>query len=130
MNEDMLLNSLNENSEDCIIKNRRKRADFLLTTINIFNYLIWAVLLVVMSLCDSAGISFSNLGYTSLDKINLYFIDMAIKISAAVFIISCILLFLSFKRCRRRSDKIKTSIFIGMIISFAIWMYLVSVIYF
>jgi len=130
MVDEMLLNSLKEQSQDCIVNDRRKGPDFLLTLVNVFNYLIWAILLIVMAVCEKIGLSWANYNYITLEEMNLGFVSIAIKFTAILFIISSILILLSFKRCRRRNDKIKTSIFIGEIISFGIWMYLVTKMYF
>lgn len=130
MEDELLLKSLNENSKECVIQNRRKGPDFLLTIVNIFNFCIWAMLLIVMSICDNAGFSFFNYKNISMETMNLNFVNIALKFTAALFVVSFVLMFLSFKRCRRRTDKIKTSIFVGEIFSFVIWMCLVFKIYF
>lgn len=130
MEDEILLNSLKEKSEDCIVNDRRKGADFLLTLINIFSFCVWGILLLIMSVCDGAGIDFFEYNAISLENINLDFVHIAINISAGLFIVSCIFILLSFKRCRRRSDKLKASIFIGEILSFFIWMLLVIKIYY
>jgi len=130
MEDEMLLDSLEKQSKECFIKNRRKSSDFLLTLVNIFNYLVWGILLVIIAFCDNAGIKFFSMDNILIEELNLHFVNAAIKLSAILFIISFVLLMLSFKRCRRRTDKIKTSIFLGEIVSFIIWMLLVSKIYF
>ena len=130
MEDNLLLSSLEKNSKECVVENRRKGPDFLLVLINAFCYLVWAFLLIVMSLCDGAGIAFHKINLIKLEDINISFVNIAINFSAIIFLVSWILLMLSFRRCRRRTDKIKISIFIGEIVSFMIWILLVNKVYF
>lgn len=130
MEDEILLNSLKEKSKDCIVKDRRKGSDFLLNILNIFSFLIWGILLFIMSICEWAGIDFCDYKSIEIENINLDFVNIAINISAVLFMLSSIFILLSFKRCRRRKDKIKASMFIGEIFSFFIWMLLVTKVYF
>jgi len=128
--ENILLKSLDEKANECIVKNRRKGPDFLMNLLNIFNYSTWAILLVIFAISENAGVKFFVSDNVFLEDMNLEFVNIAIKFAAVLFILSFILILLSLKRCRRRDDKIKTSIFIGEIVSFAVWMYFVFKLYF
>lgn len=120
MDSNDILKKLNENSNECIIKNRRKGPDFLLQVINLVGLIIWGAWLALFALCENAGVKIFNI-YQPLEEVkNLNLLNVAITMAVIMFFISAGLLLISFRRTRRRSDKIKISLLISEIISFVV----------
>jgi len=115
-----MLNKLNENSKECIIKNRRKGPDFWLQLINLVGLISWGSWLSLFSICESAGIELFNLGQSAQEIKNIELFDMAIIMASIMFFVSAVLLIISLKRSRRKTDKIKISLLITEIISFTV----------
>ena len=129
MVDEKLIDSLDSQVEDCVIKNRRKGNDFILNIVNLFSYFVWGILLILPALCQKARVGISNLKYITRQNMELDFAKLALNFSIVVFVLSFTLLMLSFKRCRRRGDKIKTSLFFGEIVSFFVGVYFLLKLY-
>lgn len=115
-----ILKKLNENSKECIIKNRRKGPDFWLQLINLVGLISWGAWLVLFSICESAGIELFNFGQSAQEIKNIELFDMAIIMASIMFFVSAVLLIISLKRSRRKTDKIKISLLATEIISFTV----------
>lgn len=120
MDTQEILKRLNENSKECIIKNRRKGPDFLLQLINLVGLIIWGAWLFLFAMCDRAGIDIFNFNQGIEDVKNEELFIGTIIMASIMFFISAILLLLSLKRTRRRTDKIKISLLASEVISFFI----------
>lgn len=124
-----ILKKLNENSKECIIKNRRKGPDFLLQFINLMGLIIWVALITVFAICEKAKIELFNFDQTKSVISNLELLNVAIIIAACMFFVSAFVLLISLKRTRRRSDKIKISLLLSETISFVIGILLLIKLY-
>lgn len=120
MEQQDILKRLNENSKECVIKNRRKGPDFWLQLINLVGLIIWGGWLALFSICDRAGVNLFDFNQTIDDVKNGDLLNIALGMAVTMFFVSAILLLISLKRTRRKSDKIKISLLITEIISFVI----------
>ena len=124
-----ILKKLNENSKECIIKNRRKGPDFLLQTINLVGLIIWGAWLSLFALCENAGVKIFNIMQPLEEIKNIELLNIAVTMAVVMFFISAGLLIISFKRTRRRDDKIKISLLISEVISFVVGILLLIKVY-
>lgn len=124
-----ILKKLNQNSKECIIKNRRKGPDFLLQFINLIGLIIWAAWLALFAICEKAEIELLNFHQNKNSISNLELLNVAIIMATVMFFVSAFLLIISLKRTRRRSDKIKISLLSSEIISFVIGILLLIKLY-
>lgn len=115
-----ILKKLETNSKECIIKDRRKGPDFLLNVINIVGFGIWGALLILIAICDTAGIKFFNINQELEEIKNINLLNVAISMTVVMFFVSAILVMVSLKRTRRRADKIRISLLISEVILFII----------
>ena len=129
MDREEILERLNDNARECIIKNRRKGPDFLLQIVNMIGLIIWFFFLALLSICDKAGVELFDF-HQKVDDINdVGWLNVAIIMATLMFVISAVLLLLSLKRTRRRTDKIKISLLVSEIISFFIGILLLFKLY-
>lgn len=129
MEQQDILKKLNENSKECVIKNRRKGPDFWLQLINLVGLIIWGGWLALFSICDRAGVKLFDFNQTIDDVKNVDLLNIALGMAVTMFFVSAILLLISLKRTRRKSDKIKITLLITEIISFVIGILLLIKIY-
>ena len=129
MDTEKILEKLNDNAKECVIKNRRKGPDFLLQIINLAGIIIWFFLLMLWSLCDKAGVRIFDFSQKIESYNDVKWLNIATTMSATMFVISAILLLLSFKRSRRRTDKIKISLLISEMIFFIVGILLLFKLY-
>ncbi|MBE5812282.1 MAG: hypothetical protein E7314_01330 [Clostridiales bacterium] len=124
-----ILEKLNENSKEFVIKNRRKGPDFLLQFINFVGLIIWFFLIMLFSVCDKAGVEFFNFSQNieSVEKIK--WLNFGLVMSSIMFFVSAVLLLISFRRTRRKTDKIKISLLVSEMISFFIGIILLIKLY-
>ena len=120
MDTEGILKRLNENSKECIIKNRRRGPDIWLQIVNLAGLIIWGGWLALWALCEKAEIQIFNLNQKAREIMNAELLNIAIIIYVIMFFISAGLLLISLKRTRRRNDKIKISLLASEIISFVI----------
>lgn len=124
-----ILKKLNENSKECIIRNRRKGPDFLLQAINLVGLIIWGAWLGLFALCENAGVKIFNFSQPLEEVKNAELLNAALTMAVVMFFVSAGLLLVSFKRTRRREDKIKISLLISEVISFVIGILLLIKVY-
>jgi len=124
-----ILEKLNENSKECIIKNRRKGPDFWLQLINLVGLIVWGGWLCLFAICENAGIRLFDFNQRANDLSRVELLNIAIIIASTMFFVSAGLLIISLKRTRRRTDKIKITLLISEIISFVIGMLLLIKLY-
>lgn len=115
-----ILKKLETNSKECIIKDRRKGPDFLLNVINIVGFGIWGALLILIAICDTAGVKFFSINQELEEIKNINLLNVAISMTVVMFFVSAILVMVSLKRTRRRADKIRISLLISEVILFVI----------
>lgn len=129
MNTEEILEKLNENSKECVIKNRRKGPDFLLQVVNLSGIIIWFFILMLFAVCEKAEVRIFDFNQ-KLEGINqIEWSNIAIIIATVMFFVSAILLLVSLKRTRRKTDKLKISLLISEVISFFIGILLLIKIY-
>jgi heme/copper-type cytochrome/quinol oxidase subunit 2 len=124
-----ILEKLNENSKECIIKNRRKGPDFWLQFINLVGLIIWGAWLSLFALCENAGVKIFNIMQPIEEVKNVELLNVAVTMAIVMFFISAGLLIISFRRTRRRDDKIKISLLVSEVISFIVGILLLIKIY-
>jgi len=129
MEQEDILKKLNESSKECVIKNRRKGPDFWLQLINLVGLIIWGGWLALFSICDRAGVKLFDLNQTINDVKNVDLLNIALSMAVTMFFVSAILLLISLKRTRRKSDKIKITLLITEIVSFVIGILLLIKVY-
>ena len=115
-----ILEKLNENSKECIIKNRRKGPDFWLQFINLIGLIIWGGWLALFAVCESAEIRLFDFNQKANDLGKVELLNVAFSMATIMFFVSASLLIISLKRTRRKTDKIKITLLISEVISFII----------
>lgn len=129
MNTEEILEKLNENSKECVIKNRRKGPDFLLEVVNFSGLIIWFFLLMLFAVCEKAGVEIFNFTQKIEGAKQVEWLQIAIIMAAVMFFVSATLLLVSLKRTRRKTDKIKISLLISETVSFLIGILLLFKLY-
>lgn len=124
-----ILEKLNENAKECIIKNRRVGPDILLQIINFCGLTIWGSWLILIAICDKAGAKILDINQKIEDVKDVNLLNVALVMASFMFFISAGLLIVSLKRTRRRTDKIKISLLVSEIISFLIGILLIIKMY-
>jgi len=129
MNPEEILEKLNENSKECVIKNRRKGPDFLLEVINFSGLIVWFFILMLFAVCEKAGVEIFNLNQKIEGSKQIAWLNIAIMMAAIMFFVSALLLLASLKRTRRKNDKLKISLLISETVSFLVGILLLFKLY-
>lgn len=124
-----ILEKLNENSKECIIKNRRKGPDFLLNVLNFIGIIIWFFILMLFAICEKAGVEMFDFTQKIENTNDIRILNIAIMMASILFFVSASLLIISLRRTRRKNDKIKISLLISEIISFFVGILLLVKLY-
>lgn len=120
MNTEEILERLNENSKECVIKNRRKGPDFLLQVVNMSGIIIWFFVLMLFAVCEKAEVRIFDFNQ-KIERIKqVEWSNIAIVMATIMFFVSAALLLISLKRTRRKTDKLKISLLVSEVISFLI----------
>lgn len=132
MNIDELVESLDKNAPEYKIKERRKGKDIIIKIINFIGYSIWAVIVIIIAMIETAGTTpyiLKNLSRANIQPWDKGLLNIALGFTVVLFgiCVSCVII--SLKRTRRRTDKIKISLFIGELITFLIGIFLMLKLY-
>jgi predicted membrane channel-forming protein YqfA (hemolysin III family) len=131
-NMDELIKSLDKNAPEYKIKERRKGADIVIKTINFIGYSIWAIIVIIIAIIERAGTTpyiLKNLSKANAQYWDEHLLNIALGFTVVLFIVCAACVVISLKRIRRRTDKIKTSLFIGELITFVIGIFLMLKLY-
>lgn len=129
MNTEEILERLNQNSKECVIKNRRKGPDFLLQVVNLSGVIIWFFVLTLFAICERAELRMLDFNQKIESISQVKWTNVGIVMATIMFFVSAALLLLSLKRTRRKTDKLKISLLISEVISFFIGILLLIKIY-
>ena len=129
MNTEDILEKLNENSKECVIKNRRKGPDFLLQVVNLSGIIIWFFILMLFAVCEKAEVRIFDFNQKLEGIKQIEWSNIAIIMATIMFFVSALLLLLSLRRTRRKTDKLKISLLISEVISFFIGILLLIKLY-
>ena len=129
MDTNKILEKLNENSKECIIKNRRKGPDFLLQLINICGLIVWFFMIMLFAICDKAQVKIFDFSQKIENVERIRWLNIGVSIAALMFFVSATLVLISLKRTRRKTDKIKISLLISEVVSFLIGILLLIKLY-
>lgn len=129
MNTEEILERLNKNSKECVIKNRRKGPDFLLQVVNVSGIIIWFFVLMLFAICEKAEVRIFDFNQKIEGIKQAEWSNIAIIMATIMFFVSATLLLLSLKRTRRKTDKLKISLLVSEVISFLIGILLLIKIY-
>lgn len=128
-----LIHSLDEKAGKFKIVERRKRKDNLLQIINFACFYVWALFFLALCIVEKAGNR--SIGYIFKEQIKIkdgfdtQMLYIALRFSVILFFVCVVCFFVSLKRTRRRTDKIKISFFICELVTFLLGIFLLYKIY-
>lgn len=120
MEPDKILKRLEENSGECIIKNKRKTLDILFNTIRFSSILFWIFIFGILIICDEKMIMIFDINQKANimnEYRNLIFVVNATLVFFGINFIMCII---ALKRARRKSDEILKKSLMASEVVFAI----------
>ena len=132
----LIKKSLDQNDKEVVVPiERRKRKDGRLQFINLMSFLVWGVVIVIISIITKAGKNIAHILENELLALPLSFWEVdLLKVALIITIISIaicsITIILNFTRHRRRTDRINRSLIICEVFSFVIGIFLIVKLFF
>lgn len=132
----LIKKSLDQNDKEVVVPiERRKRKDGRLQFINLMSFLVWGVVIVIISIITKAGKNIAHILENELLTLPLSFWEVdLLKVALIITIVSIAIcsmtIILNFTRHRRRTDKINRSLIICEVFSFVIGIFLIVKLFF
>lgn len=132
----LIKKSLDQNDKEVIVPiERRKKKDGRLQFINLMSFLVWSVVIIIISIITKAGKDITHILKNNLLSLPLNFWEVDLLKTALIFTIVSIAIcsmtiILNFTRHRRRTDRINRSLIICEVVSFVIGIFLIVKLFF